>query len=57
VNTRRRICRRRGITSEPQRRKLTRELYLSLDMMAVAFGLATAIQNSDRNVDFSNKTW
>jgi hypothetical protein len=33
----------RGITSERQRRKLTRELYLSLDQMAVVFGLATPL--------------
>lgn len=47
----------RGITSERQRRKLTRELYLSLDQMAEAFGLATAIQNSGRSVDFPYRSW
>jgi hypothetical protein len=42
------VCRRaaalRGITRERQRRKLTRELYLSLDEMVVAFGLATPLR-------------
>jgi hypothetical protein len=47
----------RGVTSERQRRKWTRELYVALDLMAVAFGLATAVHKLTPNVDFSYMSW
>jgi hypothetical protein len=40
----------RGVTSDWGRRKLTREFYLSLDQMAVAFGLATNTYKSGTQV-------